>query len=91
LCAWFAARRQDNERAHALAVDAERLADFSGRADEQVVALAGAALGYAAAGARDDADRALAKATAFADDLAHLAFTTDVVARARAERDRLAR
>lgn len=91
VCAWLAARRQDPERALALAREAEQLADFSGPADEQVLALAGAALGYAVGGAPQDADRAMHKAAAVAEALSHIALIADLVPTVQAERARLER
>jgi len=88
--AWFAARRQEPaEVVCALALEAEERAGFDGLADEQVVALAGAAVGFAAAGDAEASARALAQAESKAAALSHLTILAGVLPRARQELARL--
>ena len=88
--AWFAARRQEPaEAVCALALEAEERAGFDGLADEQVVALAGAAVGFAAAGYAEASARALAQAESKAAALSHLTILAGVLPLARQELARL--
>lgn len=90
MCAWYAARRREPAPViRALAEEAEALASFEGVADEQIVALAGAAVGYTAAGDQEAAARAIENATEKTAALAHLSIMAGVVPLARADMRRL--
>ena len=87
---WFAARRKaPADEVRALAMEAEALASFEGVADEQIVAFAGAAVGFAAVGDADAAARTLAAAQEKSAALSHLVIMAPVVPMAMEDMERL--